>query len=261
MKRIHPHMVDPEAEQLPAEIATSFSPKDADQRAALRSLQGWRGDMAGDSQPAAIFNVWIRYLRKSLFEKPLRGYWNEPEQAAFLSDLGGSVSLETIREILAGNSPWCGRNLRSNQETCAEVLESSLRSALVEIRKLTGNQAMSSWRWNELQKTLYIHRPFSEAKLLKVIFERKIGNGGSPNTVNTAAGSFLEKDGFSQEVGPSFRQIFRLGADRVVHEYMNSTGQSGNVISRHYADMVEPFHNVQYFKFGSGQPGVGDGAN
>lgn len=258
MKRFQADTVDVEAASLVAELVAGFSPKNPDQTAALQSLRGWHGDMAGDSQPAAIFNVWLRHLRKALFESQLRWYRNEPERASFLDGLQESVSVETIRETLADkNSPWCAREVGQGRQTCAEVLQSSLQAALVEIRKLTGNQAMSSWRWDELQRTVYVHRPFSEVKLLRAIFERKIGNGGTLNAVNVAAGPFVEKEGFSQEFGPSFRQIISMGKDRVTHEYMNSTGQSGNVISQHYADMVEQFHNVRYYPLQVGQPAVG----
>jgi penicillin G amidase len=257
MKRIQADTVDMEAESLIAELVAGFSPKNEEQIAALQSLRDWRGDMAGDSQPAAIFNVWMRHLRKRLFERQLRWYWNEPEQAEFFEALQESVSLETIRATLAdANSPWCAREAGPNRETCAEVLQSSLQAALVEIRKLTGNQAMSSWRWEELQTAVYVHRPFSEVKLLRALFERKTGNGGSLNAVNVAAGPFVEKEGFSQQFGSSFRQIISMGENRVGHEYMNSTGQSGNVISRHYADMVEQFLNVRYFRLEIGQPAV-----
>jgi len=33
----------------------------------------------------------------------------------------------------------------------------------------------------------------------------------------------------------------------VHHLYMNSTGQSGNVLSAHYDDMVKPFRDVRYY--------------
>jgi penicillin amidase len=248
MKRIQADTIDIDAADLIADILSGFIPRNADEAAALQTLKGWHGDMAGDSQPAAIFNVWIRQLRKALFERPLRWYWNEPEQAAFLADLEDSVSLATIRDTLrSGDSPWCVRGAEPGRATCAEVLHSSLQAALGEIRRLTGNQSMSSWRWDELQKTVYVHRPFSGIKLLRALFERKRGNGGTRNAVNVAAGPFVEKEGFSQQVGPSFRQIMSMGESRVRHEYMNSTGQSGDVISPHYADMVEPFHDVRYY--------------
>lgn len=249
MKRVQADTVDSDAASLIGVLAAEIIPKDADTVAALQSLKDWRGDMDGDSQPAAIFNVWMRHLRKRLFESRLRWYWNEPEQAALLGDLEDNVSLEAIRATLADrDSPWCVRKATPELGTCAELLQSSLQSALVEIRKLTGNQSMSSWRWSELQKTVYAHRPFSDVKLLRTVFERRIGNGGTLNTVNVAAGPFVEKEGFSQVFGPSFRQIVSMRDGRVQHEYMNSTGQSGNVVSRHYADMVEPFHNVRYYR-------------
>jgi penicillin G amidase len=38
--------------------------------------------------------------------------------------------------------------------------------------------------------------------------------------------------------------------------YMNSTGQSANVFSRHYSDMVAPFENGEYYSMNPNRPGA-----
>ena len=39
---------------------------------------------------------------------------------------------------------------------------------------------------------------------------------------------------------------FNTWLNALLATYMNSTGQSGNLLSRHYDDMVEPFAKVQF---------------
>ena len=47
-------------------------------------------------------------------------------------------------------------------------------------------------------------------------------------------------EGFTQDFGAGFRQIFELDDSRS-HWYMLSTGQSGNIMSPHFDDMIDPF--------------------
>ncbi len=75
-----------------------------------------------------------------------------------------------------------------------------------------------------------------------------IGNGGSENSINVAASDYVGAGGYLQDFGPGFRQVMQLGKDRLEHYYMNSTGQSGDVMSRHYDDMVQPFRDVELYR-------------
>ncbi len=45
--------------------------------------------------------------------------------------------------------------------------------------------------------------------------------------------------------GASFRQIVDL-SNLANSQFINTTGQSGDVFSPHYADMVEPWQRVDY---------------
>ena len=58
---------------------------------------------------------------------------------------------------------------------------------------------------------------------------------------------FRPSEGYLGTLGAGFRQIMQVGPDKSSHLYMNSTGQSANVFSRHYADMVKPFENAEYY--------------
>ena len=64
---------------------------------------------------------------------------------------------------------------------------------------------------------------------------------GSGFTVNAAGADY---DDFTMNSGASFRQIVDL-SDLSATQFIYTTGQSGDVFSPHYADMVEPWQNVQ----------------
>lgn len=250
MQRMQADTIDLAAADLARELGTRFKPVNEDQARALQVIKGWNGDMAGHSAGAAIFNTWMAHLRKHLFHEKLQWYWNKPGQASYLQHLTQSVGLDGLHEILTSpDSPWCSKGDDSLPESCNAILQKTLTSALIDIRKLSRESTLADWRWDQLQRSVYVHRPFSDVEPLNLIFEFKVPVGGSANSINVAASRFHDKKGFVQGLGSSARQVISMGRERVVHLYMNCTGQSGNVISKHYDDMVEPFAKAELYLF------------
>jgi penicillin G amidase len=187
------------------------------------------------------------HFRRTVFADQLRGSWNKPQARQILRGLERSVGLEYLQGLLHHDAAsWCDDIRTTRRETCDDVLAMSLESALWELYKLRGDWSMASWNWGAVQTARYEHTPFSDMKPFGKLFERRVGNGGSENTINVAGSSFAGAEGYLQNHGASFRQIISLRAGSVSHYFMNSTGQSGNVMSAHYDDMVEPFRAVQY---------------
>lgn len=244
MQQIQGDTLDLEAQGLLAEVI-KMTPVGADQQQAFGYLKQWHGDMSKDSQAAAIFNVWMRHFKERLFRDRLHGYWNQPEQASFIRELEHGVSFDTLKTILRRqNSPWCG----PGHVSCDDLLQASLKSALAELNRFKRDSSMQRWQWGAFQQTVYPHMPFSHIKPLDKLFEPKIGNGGSENSINVAANTYVENKGYLQSFGAGFRQVVSLDRRRIVLDYMNSTGQSGNVMSPHYDDMVTPFRDVRFYQ-------------
>lgn len=222
-------------------------PEGGHRTTAAGHLRHWSGDMRADSQAAAIFHTWMRHFRQALFRSRLRTGWGDEQASKMMNALTSNVELDQLLAILKDDSRgWCSHHSTSDAESCDALLASSLDSALLELHKLKGDWSMTNWAWGSMQSTLYGHVPFSQSKALSRIFERRIDSGGSPNSINVAASSYAGSEGYLQTFGPGFRQIFALNADQVTHVYMNSTGQSGNLFSAHYDDMIEPFSAVRY---------------
>lgn len=226
------------------------SPNSEEQREALGYLQNWDGNMSRDSQGAAIFFVWARHLREEVFSTALKDTWNKQRQSAELERVVSATSYDQLLHALTEQpSAWCG----AAGGSCAPLLSRSLDTTIGELKKLRGS-GMDSWRWGDIHHTLYAHMPFSEVTWLDSVFERKIPSGGSPDTINVANAVYQRATGYDQTLSAGFRQIIQVGGDSTRHMYMNSTGQSGNVLSPHYDDMVKPFRDVQYRVLDSGPP-------
>ncbi|WP_167227328.1 penicillin acylase family protein [Massilia rubra] len=225
-------------------LLKQFPPRTPQQAQALAFLNTWKGAMTVDSQAASIFNVWMMHLRKRLFAKKLQGDWNQRGVAHYLDAFVADTSLEQVRAALTDpTQTWCAPQPAVAPASCTSLMSLALDDAILQLTKL-GGADMRGWTWGSLHGSVYRHVPFSNVKPLNAYFEKRIESGGSEDTIDVANYVFHAADGYQKTFGAGFRQIMALSPDRG-HLYMNSTGQSGNIISQHYADMVQPFQEAQ----------------
>jgi len=254
MARIQSDTIDLEAKAM-MRVLRDRLPQQGHAATAADLLRDWNGEMAGDSRAAAIFQVWMRHLREQVFADELRGVWNDPQGGRFLRGLASDVRLSQLAELLRDDPDrWCDRRDTREREDCAHALAVSLDKALEELHKLRGDWSMQDWRWDSVHRTRYRHMPMSSIKPFDRIFERRVQNGGSENSINVSASEFAYAEGYLQHFGPGFRQIMAMGTNGVEHLYMNSTGQSGNIMSPHYDDMVQPFQRMRYVRLDTTAP-------
>jgi penicillin amidase len=245
MRRIQSDSHSEPAQKLLARLL-QHKPNNDLQHRAFSYLRAWRGDMNADSQAATIFNVWIRQLRQRLLLDDLSGYWNKGRQSSFMRLVANDIDTASVLRLLSdSDGRWCDDQSTAAKESCDDAIDASLDAALLEVLKIRGDASMKSWAWGDVHETTYRHAPFSQVNVLRNVFQRRIGNGGSPDSINVATYT-LEKSGYAQDFGAGFRQLIALAPHETRHLYMNSTGQSGNVMSRNYDDMIEPFRDVAY---------------
>jgi penicillin amidase len=235
--------------------------KDDKQKEARDELASWSGDMSRDSKGAAVFFIWARHLREDLFTARLEKLWNKQWEFRQLEALVTNTTYDQIYAALTDSQQtWCAKSgAEADRTPCTQALTDSLNETIAELSKLRGSNP-KEWRWGDVHYTLYAHTPFSKVSSVAPLFERKIASGGSPNTIDVGSAAYKEGDGYEQTFGAGFRQIMQGESDGTMQDvFMNSTGQSGNVLSRHYADMVKPFRDAAYFKMDGKQ--LADGSN
>nr|WP_255763670.1 penicillin acylase family protein [Pelomonas sp. P7] len=235
-------------------VLTAIKPNNEAESKALVSLKGWQGDMVASSSQAALFNVWMRHLSEVLFSDALNEDWIHREQQQFVRTVLSQPTIEQIERALTDTtSTWCNRRaVESADRSCERLLRESLGRALAELTRRLGND-QAHWRWGDLHQVLYAHQPFSGVRGLSKLFERRIQNvGGGPDSINVTGFSVDETEGYIGHFGATSRQIIAIGHHRVAHQYMNSTGQSGNWMSPHYDDMVKSFTVGDYYSLNAG---------
>lgn len=226
-------------------LLTAVKAQNPRQQEALQLLRAWDGAMDKESAAASIFNGWMRALGNELFASVVTEDWVRGSERGYLSEVLGGAPPDVVYKALTDpKETWCSRN--GTTRRCETMLSASLDVALDELEKLAGSDP-DDWQWGAIHQTSYTHQPFSQVKGLSSLFERKVASGGGQDTVAVSSYVFRTPDGYLGTLGAGFRQIIQLGRGTNRHLYMNSTGQSANVFSSHYADMVGPFENAQYY--------------
>jgi len=252
VERMQGDVKDLEASELKDYLFTLL-PERVVSNPAMLELKDWRGSMAQGQTPAAVFSLWVKNIKQRLL---LDGFKDSGDNSVQMEVLRGYVAgvtpLQVKRMLISSDPGRCGN--RSGVGTgsggaggsnCAELVQASLNDALEELEKWQGDQ--NNWKWGELHRARFQHLPFSDVNLLDDVFGRRISSPGSENSVNVAAGHYRPMKGFEQTFGAVFRQVMSLAPRDGRHSYMNSTGQSGNPLSDHFDDMLEPFNRVEFF--------------
>ena len=148
-----------------------------------------------------------------------------------------------VAAILRGEAgPWCDDVLTPQNEDCPAIAGEALTDALKGLTESQGKD-MAKWRWGDVHQTQFPHNPFSQVDMLKRFFHRSIETGGDNFTVNPSP--YKLGGDFSSNWVPSYRQIIDL-SDWDNSRFMHTTGQSGNVLSSHYDDLIQSWRNVEY---------------
>ena len=158
-----------------------------------------------------------------------------------------------MKNILADpNSGWCDNVLTVPRESCVEIAEIALEQGLDDMEERLGNDP-ANWEGGKLHRTQHTHNPFSEVAALKWLFHREIENGGDDYTVNMAE---LDRTRpFLQIMGPAYRQVIDI-AHPQNNVFVQPTGQSGNILSPHYDDLVARHQAVEYLPMTFGREQV-----
>ena len=186
------------------------------------------------------------------------------EDDAYAVNMNKSILVSDSRQILlegilsnSNDNIWCDRiETEDRFETCDELVDLAFSHAIMDLRKMYGN-SMEDWFWGRIHLQHFTHIPFDDEiyykeypginlGLVNHLFTREIASQGSGLTINIGPNLYKDKDSSYKQVwNASYRQIADMSSnDRGF--YMISTGQSGNVASSHYDDLLEVSRKMMY---------------
>ncbi|WP_372396741.1 penicillin acylase family protein [Azospirillum sp. HJ39] len=195
-------------------------------------LRGWDGRMDRDRPEPLIFTAWLRELVRAVFADELG-----PDFASYWE-----LRPEALRHVIGERPDWCDDVTTPQKETCADTIGKALESAVKMLADRHGSSP-KSWRWGDEHKAQLAHRMLGRLPLIGGRADLSVETDGDFFTVNR--GTTTTRDGanpFRHVHGAGFRAVYDL-ADLDNSRFVIATGQSGNIWSRHWGDLVETWRD------------------
>jgi penicillin amidase len=199
-----------------APILARLAGAEGDAAAALMLLRDWDFQLARDSAPAALHELW----------------WTKHLKPALLDRIAPDKVVRAL--LVPGDHETLLALLEAPDERLPDrdaVLLRTLAAAMADLRQRQGADP-AAWQWGRL------HHGYFEHKLGRVAADLPdvgpLAKGGSPSTVMNA--TYRATD-FRVTAGASFRMVLDVGAwdnSRAI----NAPGQSGDPRSSHYGDLA-----------------------
>jgi len=219
---------------------------DPDVQLALKWLREWDGFLSAESVGGMFYQV-VRYtLVRNILEPGLG-----PELSLRYMGAGFHPLLMNANEFFGQDTVVLFRLLDTPDSWWIQaaggrktIIIESIKQAVAWLREKLGEDP-SAWTWGRIHQVNFEH-PLGLQKPLDQVFNRgPFPIGGDTDTPCQTA--MLPNDPYNNKAwSPTFRQIVDMG-DLSRSVTIHPPGQSGQVASSHYDDLVEPWLKGQYF--------------
>lgn len=208
----------------------------ADMDRAVTLLRGWDGTMALDRPEPLLYSTWMMQLASAVSRDELgeaaTTAWEERE--VFL-----------IR-VLTERPAWCDDIRTELEESCAEMLSTTLQDSLRALADTYGSD-MAEWRWGDAHIAHLEHRVLDRIPLLGRLASLTIPTPGGDHTLNRGQSSTEPGLVWRHIHGPGYRAVYdlsNLGNSR----FSLAGGQSGHLMSPNYGNLMEDWRDGRYFR-------------
>ena len=218
-------------------VARAARPATNEGREAQAMLGDWNADTSPRLAAPLVFAAWYRELTRLVYEDDLGDIFRESwdQRAAFMF---------AVMRAERGYDRWCDDVRTPAKETCAALAAKAFDLAATDLRKRFGEPA--GWRWGLAHVAASDHRPFGFFPVVKQWFNVSPETAGDGYSINVGQYTIRDEERpFANRHSGSLRAIYDL-ADLDRSLYMQSTGQSGNVLSPWYSNFAERWARVEY---------------
>lgn len=223
-------------------LMMAVKPTGPRQREALKLLSAWKYQMARNRPEPLIYATWLRHIGRALIADEVGG-----EKAGEFTSLINRPGARFVTFALTEGQRWCDDIKTKEKESCADILKVSLDRALDELATAHGDE-MNAWRWGSVHQAIFAHPILSRVPVLPMISDLNIGSDGGDYTVNRGmtAGQ-RHPNPHAHTDGSGYRAVYDL-SNLDNSRFMIATGQSGNLLSPYYGDMLEDWRDGKYIK-------------
>lgn len=205
-------------------------------RKILDRLGAWDGTAAADRWEPLVFAVWMERVKRRIFADDLGDLY---------PDFGGARP-RVLRDVLATEADWCDDKATAATETCDQAVSAAWADteAWLKSKRLSN---LDKVRWSAFHVAAFRHILFGNFPLIGGVGALTIPTPGDTYTVNR--GTFLPSTSrapFRHVHGSSLRVVYDL-ADLAASRFALPGGQSGQMVSSHYGDLLEDWRDGRYF--------------
>ena len=205
---------------------------------ALRRLATWDERMDRKRVEPLLFTAWLREFNRQILADKL---------GTLFEDYWG-LHPDVIENILTTHRDWCQNRETTEAETCEQQLAAALDRAVAELGQRYGTD-MDSWSWGRAHQASFSHPLWSQLPVIANWLQLSIPDDGAFDTIDNATSSVRdEARPFTAIHGPTMRMIVDLASPELAR-FMIAPGQSGDLLSPHYSDLLEKWRDVTYLRF------------
>jgi penicillin amidase len=227
-----------------ADALATLETSDPDATLSLKLLCSWDGRLDPQSAGGAVYEVFLNRLSHLLLEPHLgaeltRQFLGKGPHANLypVSEFHGQWVTVLLRMLADPDSRW----LPAGHYRHAALIR-CLSETARELRRLLGGD-IGQWQWGRLQRIRFDHAMSSKPILDEVFGQGPVSVGGDSDTVYQTATSSDRREG---NIASSYRQVVDLG-NLDASRAMLVPGQSGNLGSKHYGNLIQPWLDGEYF--------------
>lgn len=204
----------------------------------MPAIKSWDGKMARDEAVPLIMMSWFKAISEALLKDDL-GEDFELFDRGRMSVVLGLISGGGARD-------WCDNRKSPGKQTCADIAQTSFETAIKTLKEVYGED-WKTWKWGKAHIAYGQHRPFAKVPPLDKLFNVEIESAGGPYTLLRGQTDFGEDKPYLSRHASSYRAIYDF-ADLNKSLYIQTTGQSGNFLSRFYSNFAQKWADVDYIK-------------
>lgn len=207
-------------------------PKSPLSQKALNALKNWNGQATRNSYEVTIYSTWQRNVSAKIYQPIAKTLprWAKPVHNDFY-----------VRNELLSNGPAC----QIDGGDCNDFLSETLEESVQQLKSIYSSDDVEKWIWSGVHYGDFKHGIFKKVPVLNSYSSRKITVDGTRDSLNRSRW-FSKNDGFAGVEGACIRMISDL--DDPYAEFAMPMGQSSNIFSKHYSDMLEGWANGEYIE-------------
>ncbi|MBN1650341.1 MAG: penicillin acylase family protein [Bacteroidales bacterium] len=205
----------------------------------IEALKNWDGNTDINSTGAVIYNQFLYFA--------LEGLAKDEVGVADFEKFANSLLLKSNIDRIF-NDPasvwWDDISTPEIKETRNNILKIAYDKSIAALEKQLGAD-VNSWKWGEVHTLTHIHPIGRKAPFDKIFNVGPFPKSGSNEVVDKEAFDYNADGVYPVKSGPAMRLLMDFAKPDEALTII-PTGQSGNIMSPHYADQAEMFVNGEY---------------